>query len=519
MRVSGLSGFLGTVALGALALSFATPALAQKVLNIGMSANDISQLDPHRATTTQDKPLTSWIFSGLVRFAPGSASLEGLEADLAERWEASADGRTWTFFLRKGVQFHGGFGEMTADDVVFSLKRAADPKSSSFSADYASVEAFEAVDPYTVRIKLKNNIPSVLGLVANYHGGLVISKKAAEQMGDDFRRKPIGTGPFAFELHTPNVGVQLAAHKGYYRGAPKIDRINYRFIPADAARDLAYNSGELDIVYGRQDERWVERMKGTANTKVDVVRPAELTVVHLNLKQKPLDDKRVRLAIAHAVNRQGIVQFKGAQTAEPGISVVPSGYLGTDEKAPLPAHDVAKAKALLTEAGFPNGVAVKTVQTTLPSMLATMQIVQNQLKQAGIDLQMEVVDHQTFHANIRKDLSQLTQYAAARFPVADTYLTQFFHSRSAVLTPTAVTNFSHCAVADKEIEAARVETSIEKQKALWVEAQRKIIDEVCAIVLFEQLQVWARKASIDYGYDFKAAMHLGPAITELTDKK
>jgi len=182
-------------------------------------------------------------------------------------------------------------------------------------------------------------------------------------------------------------------------------------------------------------------------------------------------------------------------------------------------HDVNKAKALLKEAGFTGPVIVKSVQSTLPSMLNTAQILQSQLKQAGLDLQLEVVDHQTFHANIRKDLSGAVYYTAARFPVADVPLTQFFHSRSIVGTPTAVTNFSHCDVADKEIEAARTEPDLAKQKELWATAQKKILDEVCAVPLFEQLQVWAHKSNIDFGYKLVDAIHLGPQITELTTKK
>src|SRR3954451_9585666 len=129
-------------------------ARAETTLNVGMSASDVNQLDPHRATRTQDKPLTSWLYNGLVRFRPGSASLETLEPDLAERWESTPDKLTWTFHLRKGVKFHGDYGQLPADDVVFSLKRAADSKSSSFYAEYAPVESIEADDPYTVRIKL-----------------------------------------------------------------------------------------------------------------------------------------------------------------------------------------------------------------------------------------------------------------------------------------------------------------------------------------------------------------------------
>lgn len=246
---------LAAAAAGLLAMALAAPALAQKTLTIGMSAPDIGQVDPHKATTTQDKPMTGWAFNGLVRFPPGSGDLAKLEPDLAEKWEKSPDGLVWTFHLRKGVKFHRDYGELTADDVVFSLKRAADPKSSSFSADYASFASVEAVDPLTVKITLKNPVPSLLGLVANYHGGEIVSKKAVEKLGDDFRLKAIGTGPFMVDEYKPKESVTFIANPNYFRGKPKIDKIVYRFIPADAARDLAFQSGELDIIYGRQDQR------------------------------------------------------------------------------------------------------------------------------------------------------------------------------------------------------------------------------------------------------------------------
>lgn len=504
--------------LAALASPAIVPALADTVLNIGMAAADIGQIDPHRATTTQDKPVVSWICNGLVRFKPGSASLEQLEPDLATSWDKSADGKTWVFHLRQGVKFHGDWGELTADDVVYSLKRASDPKTSSFSSDYAVIDSIEAVDPLTVKIVLKKPIPSLLGLVANYHGGNVISKKAAEALGADFRTKPVGTGPFMIAEYKSNESLTLVANKAYFRGVPKTDKIVYRFIPADASRDLAFLSGELDIVYGGQDQRWVDRMAKEPNVKVEVVTPAELSILHLNETMKPLDDIRVRQAIAYAIDRKQLAAFKGAATAIPAVSVVPTGYLGTDETAKLFPYDPAKAKELLKEAGYPNGVAVKSIQTSLPTMLTAAQVVQSQLKKVGIDLQLEVVDHQSYHAQIRKDMSGATYYSAARFPVADVYLRQFYYSPSIVGKPTAVVNFSHCAVADAEIEAASVEVDAAKQKELWKTAQQKIIDDVCAVPLYEQLQVWASKTNVDFGYDFKAAIHLGPVITELTTK-
>jgi len=504
---------------GAAILSAAAPARAETVLNIGIAAADLGTLDPHRAATTQDKASIGWMFNGLVRFKPGSMDPEQIEPDLAEKWEASPDQLTWTFHLRKGVQCNSGFGELTSEDVVYSLKRAADPKTSAFSSDYTDMTDVSAIDPYTVQIKFSKHQPSVLGLLTNYQGGNIVCKKAVEKLGEDFRTKAAGTGPFAIAEYNPTQSITLVANKKYFRGAPKIDKIVYRYIQSDASRDLAYSSGEIDLIYGRQDQVWVERMKSQPHTIVDVFGPGELSSIYLNTTSKPLDDIRVREAIAYAVDRAELVKFKGALTARPAVSVVPHGYLGTDEQAPLLPYDVAKAKQLLTEAGYPNGVTVKAIQTQLPTMLNTMQIVQAELKKAGIDLQLEVVDHPTFHAQIRKDLSQVVMYSAARLPVADVYLTQFFHSRSIVGTPTAVTNFSHCAMADKEIDGARAETDLAKQKALWKEAQDKLVKAVCAVPLYEQLQVWAHRDKLDFGYKLDASLTLGPIINEQTTLK
>jgi len=500
-------------------IAAAAPARAETQLNVGMAAADLGSLDPHRSATTQDKAVIGWMFNGLVRFKPGTINPEQIEPDLANTWESTPDQLTWTFHLRHGVQCNNGFGELTSDDVVFSLKRAANPKTSAFSSDFADIASIEAPDPYTVQVKFKKHIPAALGLFTNYQGGNIVCKKAVEKLGADFRTKAVGTGPFAIAEYDPSQSVTLVANKSYFRGAPKIDRIVYRYIQSDASRDLAYSSGEIDLIYGRQDQVWAQRMQSQPHTVVDVFGPAELSDISLNITKKPLDDLRVRQAIAYAINRDELVKFKGAMTASAAVSIIPHGYLGTDEHAPLYPYDPAKAKQLLAAAGYPNGVTIKAIQTSFPSMLNTMQIVQAQLKKVGIDLQLDVVDHPTFHAQIRKDLSEVVLYSAGRFPVADVYLTQFFHSRSIVNTPTAVTNFSHCGMADQEIDAARDATDLAKQKALWKTAQDKLVEAVCAVPTYEQLQVWAHRDKLDFGYKLEASLTLGPIINETTTLK
>jgi peptide/nickel transport system substrate-binding protein len=224
----------------------------------------------------------------------------------------------------------------------------------------------------------------------------------------------------------------------------------------------------------------------------------------------------VRQAIAHAINVDDLVRFAGKDVAVKGCSVVPTGYLGEDCSAGTYAYDLQKAKALLAEAGHPQGVTVKAIVSNVSSIFPVMEVIQSQLAKAGIKLDMNVVDHPTFQSQIRKDASPVVFYGAARFPVADSYLSEFYLSSAIVGTPTGVSNFSHCSVADKEIEGARVESDPKKQLVLWAEAQRKIHDQVCAIPLFSLQQVWAHNPRLKFGYDLKGSLSLAPPITEAT---
>ncbi|WP_163264794.1 ABC transporter substrate-binding protein [Chelativorans alearense] len=504
-----------TIGLTLIGLAMAGSAhAAGETLNVGMGSADAGKLDPHVATSTPDKGLLHWMFNGLVRIKPGEASPADIEPDIAESWTTSEDGLTWTFTLRQDVDCHGDYGPLDAEDVVFSLNRAADPDISAFADSYAAFESVEATGDHEVTITLKNPVPSLLGLLVPYHGGNIVCKDAVEALGTEFERTPIGTGPFMFEEYQPQQYVKLVANPEYFRGEPQIKEIYYRYIPSDSSRDLAFQSGEIDMIYGKQDQTWVERISEVPGTKVAVMTPGEMSVIHLNMTMPPLDDVRVRRAVAHAIDRNALVEFKGPDVTLAAVSPVPEGNLGYTGDVPTYEFSVEKAKALLAEAGHPDGVTIKAIHTTLPGMLTTMEAVQALLREADINLEIETVEHATFHEQIRKDLSQVTHYAAARFPVADVYLSQFFHSDAIVGKPTAVANFSHCDVADEEIAAARAETDDEKQLELWAEAQRKIMDEVCAVPLVQSLQLWAWKDTLDLGVEVNGSLNLSPPVTE-----
>ncbi|WP_439551146.1 ABC transporter substrate-binding protein [Falsiroseomonas sp.] len=493
------------LALAATLPLLATAPVAAQTLRVGMIADTMGTTDPHRATASQDKAPMSWAHDGLLRFPPGSADPAAIEPDLAERFERSADGRTFTFHLRANVRFHDG-SPLEAEDVAFSLRRAAHAARSSFAGDYAAMTAVEVVDARTVRVTLREAVAGAQGLFANYHGGLIVSRRA------DAAGYQQGTGPFRLASHG-GAQARMVAFDDHWRGRPALRAIDIRFINSDATRELAFTAGELDLISGRREQRWVERMKAQANTVVDVFSPGEFRTLLINTRSPPLNDPRVRRALQHALDVPGIARFVGLDVATPWPSPVPPGYLGATQDVPRFAPDPARARALLAEAGHRDGITIRAVVSSINSQLPIMEVVQAQLRRANIRLDMDVVEHPTYHARIRENLSQLTFYGAARYPVADSYLSQFYHSRSAPGLPTMSLNFAHCSAADEEIDAARAEPDEARQMALWATAQRKILDAGCSVPLFDLKQVWVRRANVNLGYTLTGALNLGPAVT------
>lgn len=485
----------------ALSLLLLLPAAAQ-TLRVGANGQDPGSLDPHRATSTQDKGTAAWMFDGLLRFPPGSADPAAIEPDLAESITRSPDGLSLTFRLRENVRFHDG-SAVTAEAVAASLRRAADPARSSFAADYRAMAEVIVTDPRTVTVRMRSAVPGLLGLFANYHGGMIVAESGA------------GTGPFRMENAAPG-RVRLVANAQYFRGAPALAGIDVRFIPSDQTRELAYTAGELDLISGRREQRWVERMRAQPDTVVEVFGPGEFRTLLINTQSAPLTDPRVRRAVQHAVDPMAVARFVGTDVATPWVSPVPPGYLGATQDVPRFAPDTARARALLTEAGHAQGITLRAVVSSITAQLPIMEVIQAQLRRANIRLEMDVVEHATYHSRIRENLSQLTFYGAARYPVADSYLSQFYHSSASPGRPTMSLNFAHCSAADAQIDAARGEPEGARQMALWAEAQRLVLDAGCAVPLFDLRQVWVRRASLDLGYELQGALNLAPPVTQAT---
>ncbi len=512
----------------------ATPeAMAEPVvLQLAQNSSDLSSLDPHFATSTEARGLVDMIFNGLLRYKPGDGSFEMMEPDLAEELPAMemADGKqVWTFKLRQGVMCHPSGNmpsyELTSDDVVYSLQKAATTETSAYAGEYTGM-TFEAVDPYTVKITLEAPLSPVLFYpkVANYSGGFIVCKQAVEALGiDKFKTNPVGTGPFMFEDYSPQEKVVLKANPDYFRGKPKIDGIEYRYMADISSREAGLLAGELDVINGLPDIAWVEKMQQEEGVTVDVFGVGEVVTVHFNITKPPLDNPEVRKALAYALDRDEFLALFGEPVAENVYSPVPAKFLAggltrEEVEALGLAYDVdrEKAKQMLADAGYPDGFDLEVVTSEMTGYRRVYENMQAQLAEVGVNMKVNVVDHSTMHAQIREDVNPIVVYIAWR-PNADVFLTRFFHSDSIVVTGAKPdTNFSHYDQIDDLIEQARVETDPDKQVDLWKQAQIKILEDMVAYPLHYQQQVYARSNAVDYGHDLVSVLALYPGITENT---
>ena len=479
---------------------------ASPVLRLALDAANPGTLDPHFAAATHDRSVVDMLFNGLVRYKPGASS--SIEPDLAESLPRSEikDGRQiWTFNLRKGVMFHPGpktgTYELTADDVVYSLQKSADPDRSAYAGEYTGM-TFEKLDKYTIQVILEKPLSTTLFLpkVANYAGGFIVSKKAVEAMGGEFfKGHPVGTGPFMFGGYTSGKKIRMNANELYFRGRPFLDAVEILFMPDIGHRELALKAAKVDCIIGKIDTAWARKMEQETGILVDIHGVGEVATIYFNTKVQPFADVRVRKAIAYALERDLFLSYFGKPMAK-------NVY----------AFNLEKARQLLAEAGYFNGFALKIVASEFDQYLKNYECMRDQLLRINVDLKIEVVDHSTMHKKIRQGVNPITLYVAWR-PNADVYLTRFFHSDSIVVTGAKPdTNFSHYDQIDGLIEAARLEINPHKQIELWKHAQIKILEDMVAYPLHYMNLIYARRAYVDYGHELVSSMALYPQITEKT---
>jgi peptide/nickel transport system substrate-binding protein len=421
--------------------------------------------------------------------------------------------------------------------VVFSLARAANPDHSSYAGEYTDI-SFTAVDPYTVQISIKQPIsdPLFLAKFANYAGGFIVSKKAIEEMGNDwFNTHPVGTGPFMFASYEPRQQTVLAAHSKYFRGKPVLEKVVVKYMPSVSSREFGLRTGELHIIEGLNEAKWVEKISTFPEVSVKTFGPCETQMLHFNMANPLFADIRVRKAISYAINRSEVAAFMGESLAVPIYSAAmapPAPGALTKEQAQAAGvvyeGDIEKAQALLKEAGK-SGLSFEVIISELATSYRKPLVgLQAQLKKAGVDMKLKVVDHSSFHSLIRKDASPLVYYACWR-PNCDVFLTRFYHSASEVVKGKKPdTGFSHYGAVDADgdgqvdsidalIEKARYELDGAKQAELWRQAQIELLKDVALVPMIRLKYAFPMKSYVDIGHPLEFSWQTySPQVTEKT---
>lgn len=405
-----------------------TKAPAKPMVLVYGNGGDAVRLDPADVTDGESVSRLDSIYEGLVRYKEEATEIEPC---LAERWDIAADGLSFTFYLRKGVKFHNGT-ELTADDVVFSFERQYNPDHWFFSYGewaywgymYSDIDHVEKIDDYTVKIVLKNKNASILTSLAMFTV-FIVNEEAAKEWGADFFSHPVGTGPFKFVEWVKDDHITLEAFPDYWGGKPKIDQLIYRVIPDTSARLLALETGEIQgMEYPNPDD--LARIRSNPNL-VLLTQPG-MNVGYLAINcgygyedtnnngmfdagteqwvptpgaTDPLKIVKVRQAIAHAIDKQSIVDNLYKGTAIPAKTMLPPTLFGYNDSIVDYEYDPALSKQLLAEAGYPNGfeTTLWVMPVSRPYMFDPPKIgeaIQSYLAAVGIKVNIYQVDWGTY---------------------------------------------------------------------------------------------------------------------------
>jgi peptide/nickel transport system substrate-binding protein len=429
------------------------------------------------------------IHDALVRPYPG----QKMGPSLAESWEESEDGLTYEFRLRPGLTFHNG-DPVTTEDVKFSFERYQGAAAKTLKDQVREVEI---VDPRVVRFHLKAPWPDFMtfyGTTASA-AGVVVPKKYLSEVGDDgFKKHPIGAGPYKFVANKPGVEVDLEAFTGYWRRVPNVKTLVMRSVPDATTRALMIKTGEADMAFAL-DGVDAEGLKSAPGVQVVATKHASIFWIEFTDQwdpKSPWHDKPLRLAVNYALDRQRINEAACLGFCPPAGVIVPRVMDFALQAAPNP-YDPAKAKALLAEAGYPNGFDAGQF-TAIPGFPTVADAVVNDLNAAGIRVRLRQMERAAFYADWQaKKLRGVFMTASGNSGNAASRVDTFIQSKGAYA-------YGGYPDIDELFRQQAGERDRSKRQELLLKIQQLTIDRVMYAPIM----------------DLRALMGVGPRITKHT---
>lgn len=490
----------------------AAPAFAAD-LRIGLSA-PVTSIDPHFANAAPNSSFARHIFDTLVMRAPDGRPVP----HLALSWTPLSEA-LWEFKLRPGVTWHDG-RPFTAEDVIFTFNRAPNVPNSpaSFGGSLRTVTRAEAVDPLTVRITTSAptpNLPIDLAAIA------IVSRHAGDGASTaDYNsgKAAIGTGPYRFVSYTAGSGIEVERNAAWWGAKQEWDKVSFRIIPNPAARTAALLSGDVDLIAapsasdlprlrGEQDIRIFERQGSRALfISLDFEREGATPFVTDNegkpLPRNPLRDLRVRRALSLAINREGLAQRVQQGMAEPSGQWMPPGAFGYNPTVTPPPMDVAAARRLLAEAGYPQGfkVTLHASNDRYPADAQTAQAVAQMWSRIGVTATVEAQPFSTYLTRLsRQEFSLVQNSWGSTTAEAGSVLLNIIHSFDAArrLGASNDTRYSNPAL-DKRIEEALTTMDAGEREKRMAAAVAAAMEDVAFIPMIMFKNAWATRRPLAY---------------------
>ncbi|MDR3258194.1 MAG: glutathione ABC transporter substrate-binding protein [Fusobacteriaceae bacterium] len=347
---------------------------------------DAKSLDPH---ATNDQPSSRVICQLYDRLVEQDNNMN-ISPYLAESFE-QPDELTTIFKLRKGVKFHNG-EELKASDVKFSLERMkASPQVNHI---IEAVSEIEIVDDYTVVIRTEKPFGALLNHLS-HTAASVLNEKYVMEAGESYNQKPIGTGAYKFVSWQSGDKIIFEANEQYFLSAPKVKNLIIKNIPENATRAIALETGEIDIAY---DIDIVDKERIRNNEKLVLLESSSfsMTYIGFNCNKTPLDNIKLRQAICYAIDIAPILDVVWKGSASKANSLIGPNIFGYNKDAKIWNKDIEKAKELLKEAGYPDGIKVKIWLNDNQARKDIAVIIQDQIKEIGVDLALEMVEWGAF---------------------------------------------------------------------------------------------------------------------------
>jgi glutathione transport system substrate-binding protein len=377
---------LTSIAAAMLMAGSALPAFAAKDVTVAVYSS-FTTTDPYDANDTVSQAMAKSFYEGLYSFDKDMKMIPVL----ATGYDVSKDGLLYTFKLRSGVKCHDG-PPVNAEAKKANFDRVTNPDNKLKRYNlYKNIAKTEAVDEHTVKFTLKEQFAPFVNSLA-HPSGVIISPAALKQYGKDIAQHPVGTGPFKFVEWKPSDYVKVSKFDGYWQqGLPKVDSITWRPVVDNNTRSSMMQTGEAQFAFSVPPEA-VENLKKNANLDIVVAPSIIARYISLNTTQKPFDNPKVREALNYAINKEALAKVAFAGYAIPSEGVLPKGVEFATKLGPWP-YDPAKAKALLKEAGYPNGFE-STLWSAYNHSTAqkVIQFAQQQLAQVGVKVTVRALE-------------------------------------------------------------------------------------------------------------------------------